>query len=151
MSMLKYIKVFLIVSALVLGWKMPGFSESLTITTYYPSPYGAYGELDIYDKAVFKDQSLIPQDLTLTTDGAGNLVLTVATNFNPLDPGQLYFNDSGTLHPFTYLKSYTQNGGITYCSPGYLAINFLKTDKLPANPAALPRSGFLVCLRGWQD
>ncbi len=154
--MLKYIKVFLIVGVLALAWKMPGFSQptndSLTITTYYPSPHGAYGELDIYDKTVFKDNNIVsPQDLDLTTDGSGNLVLTVATNFNPFDPGQLYFNDSGNLNPFTYLQSYTSNGGVTYCAPGYLVINFLKTNKTPADLADLPSDGFFVCLRGWRD
>ncbi len=155
MNMINYIKFFLIVSVLILAWEMPGFSqssnESLTITTYYPSPHGAYGELEIYDKTVFKDNGIVsPQDLALTTDGSGNLVLTVDTNFNPFDPGQLYFNDSGILHPFTYLQSYTSNGGATYCSPGYLAINFLQSNKIPANPASLPSTGFIVCLRGWE-
>ncbi len=151
MNKIRYFGLGLMVSVFILGGKISGFSqETFTITTYYPSPYGAYRELNIYDKETFKDSDATPQNLELTTDGAGNLVLTVVTN-PPVNPAQLYFNDSGTSWPASYLKAYLSNGGVTYCADGYLVVNYLNPSKIPVDPGdPLPSSGYYVCLRGYE-
>lgn len=150
---IKCIRAVLLVSLFILGWNFPGFAQSgetLTITTYYPSPYGSYREINIHGKETFKDSGASPQDLELSTDGAGDLVLNVATNPDPLSPAQIYFNDSGTIRPFTYLQDFNSSGGPTYCATGYLVVNFLNADKTPADSSSLPSTGYYVCLRGWE-
>ncbi len=152
MKKLRYIRAVLLISLFFLGWQIPGFcqlNDTVTITTYYPSPFGAFQELDIKNKVIFKDSGAFPQDLEIYTDGSSNLVLNVATNPTPLSPAQIYFNDSAGIKPFSYLQIYNSSGGTTYCAVGYLAVNFLLSDKTPADPNDLPASGFYVCLRGW--
>ncbi len=150
MNKIRHIKLGLIVIVFILGWQILGFSQSnetFTITTYYPSPSGIYREVTIYGKTTFKDSDATPQDVELSTDGAGNLVFTVANN-PPANPAQLYFNDSGTINPFCYLQAF--NSGLpTDCVDGYLKVNYLESDKTPADPGSLPSSGYYVCLRGW--
>ncbi len=153
MREIKCIRLVLLISLFIIGLAIPGFSQSgetLTITTYYPSPYGSYREVNIHNKETFKDSNASPQDLELSTDGGGDLVLKVATNPDPLNPAQIYFNDSGTVRPFTYLQTYNSSAGLTYCATGYVTVNFLKTNKTPADPNNLPSSGYYVCLRGWE-
>ncbi len=140
------------ISLLFLVCKIPGFcqsNETVTITTYYPSPYGAFRELDIGGKVTFKDSSASPKDLELSTDGSSKLVLNVSTNPDPLNPAQVYFNDSGVINPFSYIQNYSSTSGPTYCADGYLAVSFFYANHTPADPTDLPYSGYYVCLRGW--
>ncbi len=153
MRKIKCIRAVLFVSLFIMAWQIPGFSQSgetLTITSYYPSPYGSYQEVNIHSKETFKDSGASPQDLEIATDGTGNFVLKVATNPDVLNPAQIYFNDSGTVRPFTYLQTYNSSAGVTYCATGYIVVNFLETNKIPADPNNLPSSGYYVCLRGWE-
>lgn len=148
----RYIRVILLISSFFLAYRTSGFcqsNETLTITTYYPSPYGAFRDLDVSRKLVFKDSGASPQDLELSTDGASNLVLNVSSNPTPLTPAQVFFNDTGGINPYSYTKSYNSSSGSTYCESGYLAVNFFYANNTPADLADLPSSGYFVCLRTW--
>lgn len=148
-GMLK-ICLILIISALM--WKTPVFSQSdekFTVSTYYPSPFGSYQELRIYSKMTFKDKNdtVKPQDVDLTTNGQGDLVLSTATNPDPLNPIRLYFNDAGTSRPLSYFVS-TTSSNPNPCVLGFVAVNFFDLGKKPADPNNLPANGYYLCFRG---
>ncbi len=152
MNKIAGLKICLIFIIFTLIWKTQGFSqagETITVSTYYPSPYGSYQELKIFGKMTFKDNDNAPQpqDVDLTTDGQGDLILSISTNPTASDPIRLYFKDGGTSRPLSYLV-YTASSNLTPCVLGYVAVNFLKADKTPANPASLPANGYYVCFRG---
>jgi len=44
----KPLKLMLLVTAFLFGLIATGFCEDITITTYYPAPYGSYNELQLY-------------------------------------------------------------------------------------------------------
>ena len=49
--------------------------ESLTITTYYPSPYGVYQDVEVYSNMTYKDQGGGGTRLRTYTDASGDLHL----------------------------------------------------------------------------
>ncbi|MFA5008871.1 MAG: hypothetical protein WC546_06605 [Candidatus Omnitrophota bacterium] len=78
---------------------LPGFSqESITITTYYPSPAGVYNELYVHDRMaigdVNNDGQLNTQDLAV--DAAANLLNGTLTIANSLGIGTT--TPAGELH-----------------------------------------------------
>ncbi len=152
MNKIKWPKICLSFIIFTLMWKAPGFSQSgekITVSTYYPSPYGSYQELRIFSKMTFKDNDGAPQpqDVDLTTDGQGDLILSRATNPTATEPIRLYFKDGGTSRPLSYFVS-TSSSNLNPCVLGYVAVNFLKLDKTPADPKDFPLNGYYVCFRG---
>jgi hypothetical protein len=115
-------------------------SETLTVTTYYPSPSGIYEDLDIYSNLTYRDPGGSGTSLVAKTDATGNLHLnaTVA-DFH------IWFDDVD--RPYAYLQSYGVTG-TTYCADGYFCASFLDSNKLPADPDPAPQTGFYVCIRG---
>ena len=117
-------------------------SETLTITTYYPSPSGIYEDLDIYSNLTYRDPGGSGTSLVAKTDATGNLHLnSTVTDFH------IWFDDVDK--PYAYLQSYGSTSGITYCEVGYFCASFLDSNKLPADPTPdCPDSGYYVCIRG---
>jgi hypothetical protein len=123
-------------------------SEQITITTYYPSPFGVYNELDIHDNLSFKfDDTGVIVELDLSIDSDANLHLD-DRGTSP-DGFHIIFDDVN--RPFAYLQEYTSTGGMTWCADNYVAANFLTQTKIPADPTSLPADGYMVCIRGWEE
>ena len=128
----------------VVSWALAAYAqENITITTYFPAPYGDYNDLNVHRDLIIHDASGGAANTTLTSDNSGNLIVESNQAFQ-----QLVFDDVD--RPFAYLQQYDPNGGVTYCANGYVTASFLQTDKTPANPSSLPSSGYMVCLRGWE-
>ena len=117
--------------------------ENVTITTYFPAPYGDYNDLNVHNDFIVHDQNGTSANTTISSDNNGNLIIGSNQNFP-----QVIFEDTG--EPFSYLKTFSSNGGVTYCANGYMAAGFLDSSKDPANPGELPSSGYIICLRGWE-
>jgi len=116
--------------------------EKITITTYYPSPYGSYRDLEVNNNLYYKDPAGGAARVTTKTDNNGNFHLN-STNVSGF---QIIFDDTGKT--FTYYIHYTSSSGTSWCANGHIAVNYLTEDKIPANPSNLPASGYVVCLRG---
>lgn len=118
--------------------------ENITITTYFPYPYGMYGDLNVHNKVVVHDVAGGAENANLTADSNGNLVIEGSDPFQ-----QVIFADSG--RPFSYLQAYTANGGTGYCANGYVAVGYLTSTKVPSTDIySLPSTGYIICLRSWQ-
>lgn len=114
--------------------------DKVILTTYYPSPYGSYKDLDIHNKLVFKDPLEGNAEVTMQADTFGGLHLASLGN-----PGfQIIFDDYSL--PYVYYLSYT-SGPPTYCENGYAAVNYLTTSRVVAYSSA-PSAGYIVCMRG---
>lgn len=118
--------------------------NQITLTTYYPSPFGSYHEVEIRNQVTFRAPNGGIANVQIRTDNDGNFIVNSNKNFS-----QIVFGD--VSRPFCYLQPYVPGGGITTCATGYMAVNFLDSDHIPANPTSLPASGFIVCLRGWEE
>lgn len=149
MNKIEWPKIWLIFIIFTLMWKTLGSGEEIIVSTYHPSPYGSYQELITFGKMTFRDNDGAPQpqDVDLTTDGQGNLILAISTNPTVSDPIRLYFKDGGISRPLSYFV-FTASNNPTPCVLGYVAVNFLKPDKTPADPSNLPANGYYVCFRG---
>ncbi len=123
-------------------------TEEITLTTFYPSPYGVYNELEIHDTQHFKDPTGGNAELDLTIDGDANLHL--GDNGTSPSGYHIIFDDSGL--PMCYLQQYSP-GGTTWCADNYVASAVLNPDKSPVNAHQnpLPMSGWIVCIRGWES
>ena len=123
--------------------------EQITITTYYPAPFGVYNNVDIHRDFTFKDTDGGTDDVIINTDGAGNLLVDA-----PGNEGNYQVEFADVSRPFCYLLSFSVGlppNPATYCDVGYVAAGFLDTNKLPADPTpSPPANGFIVCVRGWE-
>ena len=136
-------KISIFVSVILfLGISFCLAQEEITITTYYPSPFGVYQDLEVHNDLTFKDPGGSGTDLEIKTDGGGNLHLNVPglTNYH------IIFDDVN--RPFCYLLAFAL-GPPTNCANGYVSAGLLDVLKKPVDPSALPPSGFIVCIRGW--
>jgi hypothetical protein len=104
--------------------------EEFVITTYYPSPYGSYNELEVYRSVTYKPLSSLPA----TNLKQGELVYV---DSNPADskPGQFYYyggagwvaQGAGTVI-YTPACSWSSSGGILatcdppQCAQGYTSL-----------------------------
>lgn len=114
--------------------------ETLSLTTYYTSPSGAFQDLDIYSNTTYRDPGGSGTSLVVKTDAAGNLHLnTTVDNFH------IWFDDVN--RPYAYLESYSISPDPTLCANGYKCISILDSNKRPADPSPAPASGYLVCVR----
>lgn len=64
--------------------------EHLTITTYYPSPYGSYNELEVFKSMTFRPQADVP-----STTGKEGEVVYVDENTVDSEPGNFYYYGGG--------------------------------------------------------
>lgn len=138
---------YLFVLAFVLICALSDAAENITVTTYFPSPYGAYNDLNVHRDLTVKDSGGTTSQVTLNTNSTGDLVVRGSGFF------QIVFNDTTAQKPFSYLQGYdlTNLSGATWCASGYVAANYLNTNKIPVdmgNP--LPNSGYIVCVRAWE-
>jgi hypothetical protein len=129
-----------------------GSAEQITLTTYYPAPFGVYKQLEIHDDLTFADPAGGGTELITKTDANANLHLDSPTQSRY----HIIFDDvteggSTVDRPFCYLKRYLTGASITYCADDYVAVNFLDDNKWPVdNPGTnAPATGYVVCIRGW--
>jgi len=98
--MFKHFKIFILISILILGLSDLGFceapsGENLTITTYYPSPYGSYDKLQTNKMSVGDtngDGQLTDADLP--TDN-GELKVAKTVNIHGVTPFDSMFSPFG--------------------------------------------------------
>lgn len=122
-------------------------AENITITTYFPAPYGAYSDLNVHNQLAIKDINGTAAEVTVTSDSSGDLRVDSTQNFY-----QFKFKSPNMSEPkpFSYWIPFNQTSGSVYCEPGYVAVGYLTASKIPANSSNLPWSGYTVCLRGWE-
>ena len=104
--------------------------ESFTITTYYPSPYGSYNQLEVHRGVTYK-----PLASTPNTDLREGELVYVDSNPSDSTPGQFYYYGGGTWvaqggggSPFAIYCGWTSIGtppAVGACTPpacpgGYL-------------------------------
>jgi len=108
-----------------------GESEQITVTTYYPSPYGSYKELNT-----------VNLNITNSPEGTGSINVRganrpPATGVNGVGEGSLYYNTG--LHQFMYMdntNTWKQFGGSSSGSyTHYCFNNNLPGGLTPACPA----------------
>ncbi len=63
--------IFLLAGAGQFAYAQSNYTESLTITTYYPSPYGVYRDMEIHRSIKYKPQNNLN---TVTDPEEGQLV-----------------------------------------------------------------------------
>jgi hypothetical protein len=73
--------------------------EQITITTYYPAPFGVYNNVDIHRDLTFKDPDVGgTDDVVINTDGLGNLLID-----DPGNAGNYQVEFADVSRPFCYL------------------------------------------------
>jgi hypothetical protein len=114
--------------------------ETLTVTTYLPSPSGAFQDLDVYSNSTYKDPGGSGTSLVAKIDAAGNLHLNATV-------ADFHIRFDDVDRPYAYLQSYNVNPNPTLCANGYKCISILDSNKVLADPTPAPASGYLVCVR----
>lgn len=143
------VSLFFIVYFLILPACYAQAPEQITITTYYPSPYGVYQALEARRLAVGTVDAThpMPDVNNATTDGVAIFRGQGPGNPTWASDGALYYNSSS--HQFRYYNgtawvplgickrnTFAQNTGRVYCPPGTAIV---------AAVIGMPRSGSYLC------
>jgi len=102
-------KIFLLLIAIFSGMitvTSAQDTESITFTTYYPSPYGSYNQLDTVSLNIVNSSSAVG---SINFQGSNN---APTTGVNGVGEGSLYYNTG--VHQFMYLdntNTWRQFGG----------------------------------------
>jgi len=106
------------------------FSESMTLSTYYPSPKGIYSQVEVTRGLIFKPQSLVPNPSAQDKEGE-----MVYVDSNPFDsaPGQFYLFGGGSW------AAPDMGGG----GSGLISLKYPKKPAQAGTPQACPA--------GWTD
>lgn len=91
-------KIMLLFMAFVMTFYSIIFAQSdetITITTYYPSPYGAYNELEVHRGVTYK-----PLDQLPTTDLKEGELVYVDNNPSDNTKGEFYYRGGGNWQQF---------------------------------------------------
>ena len=133
--MLRYIKLSGIILLFVLFLSTPGFSqtqtEQLVITTYYPSPYGSYRQLQITDPSTAAGRRALDVSQTGAVGGTGYAIYASKTGASTTNVGGYFEASGGTANyglivgsgwvgigTATPLAALQVNGGIRAVLPG---------------------------------
>jgi len=109
------------------------FAEDITITTYYPSPFGSYNDLQVTNKATFGPFSMFataavaPGSIVLSGNTAGVYIVDRNLAAYPAIPGAgdayAMYNQGGTwtlrTSPFTVDMLTVSSNGITNFNSSY--------------------------------
>lgn len=82
--------------------------ESITMTTYYPSPYGSYNQLDVSRSVTFKPQSNLAAIQALSSPQIGEVAYSSGDD-------KFYYNNTGTSGGWVALSG-GSGGGVTMMS-----------------------------------
>ncbi len=118
--------------ALTLALTLPLFAEdeTFTITTYYPSPYGSYNELEVYRSVTYKP---VNKD-TLTNPKVGEMVYNASDSTVYVHNGSTWVAQGGGSGTYTAY-------GTTDCAQGW--------TKAYQGVAMVPtQGGSIVCKSG---
>ena len=139
----------------------PAFSqtEEITITTYYPSPYGSYEELEA-------DRFMIGAGTLPADDGVVNFQMLGADPGASGNEGSIYYNS--TDNEFKYhdgidwqpladvpcmRRNYIANSGVNPCPTGYAFAGavYAATEHITYFDNPLPDSGMYLCCQYCDD
>lgn len=111
---------------------IPAFaqSESVSIVTYYPSPYGVYNQIEVRRGVIYSPLSSVPDPSSF--DREGEMVYVDDDTFDSI-PGQLYIYGGGSW------GGANMGGG----SGGAISLKCPDSIGRPGTPAACPE--------GWED
>jgi len=105
------------------------FAEDITITTYYPSPFGSYRDLQVTNKATFGPFSMfapaavVPGSIVLSGNTAGVYIVDRNLGAYPGTAGSAYamYNLGGILRLWTPVNgdliTVNSNGNINILTP----------------------------------
>jgi hypothetical protein len=140
----RYLIIFLVIVFLPI---LPGFAqEQITITTYYPAPFGVYRDVDVHNNLTFIDTDGGSDDVVINTDGDGNMMVEATGHDGDY---HIIFKDSSGDHPLAYLISYTGAPDPTSCATGYVAVSYIDSSGNPYDTNSAPDPGDIVCLRAY--
>jgi len=147
--------------------------ERITITTYYPSPYGSYRNLDIYGSVIFRTAQPEDDVRIYSNTAGGGTWLVIKGGADDADriwiggdgdpdfvTGQIsLWADrtviSGDLDVWgrfaaSQCVDYTA-GVVTQCPANYYAVacgsGSCNNPGNLANPASCPQNGYMICVR----
>ncbi|MCG8430467.1 MAG: hypothetical protein MJA29_04780, partial [Candidatus Omnitrophica bacterium] len=132
----------IVVTAILLASGVVGVSaqDTVDMSTFYPSPFGSYNDLEIEDRLSIIDQASA-ENATVYADAGGNLTI------NGTQPWYtMRFDDSGVQRDFSFMTAYA--GSNPACPAGFVPVAVLESDKTPAIPGAVPAAGYVMCVRG---
>jgi hypothetical protein len=115
--MLKNIAMFLVVAFIILSVSYYVFSEDITITTYYPSPYGSYRELRAQNMSIGQNYSTSdycwpPASCSHPINRTADLVVEGSTGIGIFDPHNM-LEVNGTV-----VIGGNYSGNSTFIAPG---------------------------------
>lgn len=132
-------KILLILALTLLsGSGMVFADENLTITTYYPSPYGSYNRLEVHRGVTYKPLTTQP-----TTNLQEGELVYVDTNSADTTPGQFSYYGGGKWNP---TSSDIPSGAVMYfnlaaCPTGWTELLFARGRYLVGLPSGGTRGG----------
>lgn len=135
MKKITFLVIFLVYFSLVMA------DETLTITTYYPSPYGSYRELQWGNIPNSRGRLLADQGASIELGGSGTPFIDFSNDMSiDFDAriilkgnNELFFDGITRLNACTGVLYY---GGTTYCPQCYYVSSF---------EATASTSGAMVC------
>lgn len=153
----KFASLFVVISFCVfLGKISYAADETITITTYYPSPNGSYNRLQA-------NRMAIGQGNDAGVIGDGVLDFTPLSTAPAGNAGSLYYDDNtdkflyhdGTAWkefvPPSQLVQYNQvvgaTAGVTNCPTGTHVAAVFTTGKIGANLGSPPVDGYMLCVK----
>lgn len=152
----RFFTALVVSGCLVSGFCFPVFSEDLTITTYYPSPYGVYANLRSDQMAIGSGyRASTPPSNGLLVQGNVSIGYGADTGYplyvsgNAVATGDIYLGARGrwlSSVSWCVARSFSSNSGTTPCPAGSYAwfgpITFSSTDGSAITP---PTSGSFLC------
>lgn len=117
--------------------------EQITITTYYPSPYGSYRELSWGGYPNTRGQLKVEHGSSIELGGTGTPYIDFSNDMSIDYDARIILkgNDELAIEGITRINTcvlVSYSGGTTYCPSCYYVSSFLAT----ASP-----SGYMVCCR----
>ena len=140
---MRYVVIGLFVFSFLQGPMLFG-QERVMLSTYYPSPDGAYRDLDIHNDLTFIDTDAGGDDSVINTDGDGNILIDAPGNAGNY---HIMFADGApaVARPLCYIRSYIAVLPSPRCPAGWQPAAFLDDSKYPTSSATFP--GYVVCIR----
>lgn len=115
--------------------------EQITITTYYPSPYGSYRELTWGDYPNTRGKLTAEQGSSIELGGSGTPYIDFSNDMSSDFDARIILNGNNELAFSGITRINTcvlvaYSGGTTYCPDCYYVSSFLATESA---------SGYMVC------
>ena len=128
--------------------------ERITITTYYPAPFGVYRDLEVRNQLRIGGSSSAPRLSEGSSSGILEILAPVKVEiedggagksaFGSLELENIVFQPGG--HGVSYRRFYTATSGYTYCDSGWWPVCCGSGNKL-GDPANCPCPGWFICVK----